>query len=401
MTCPHITEPEFCPNSACVFHDRRLAAGAPWYELFGTFFTQARGDIQRFRCKACGKTCSTQTFSVHYWTHSTTDLSWLANQLYTCSGMRQSGRVAGITHRVIQNRYRRLARNALAIMDAALFDLQLHEHVAFDGFESFTSSQYHPNNITHLCGCGSQFIYAAIHTLFRRKGAMTDEQKRHRALIDSVWRPSTTVTAQCAEMLDDIAPVIDRACEGRPTPLELRSDEHPAYPPAIRSVPELRERLAEGSLVHRTISSRAARTIQNPLFAVNYVDRQLRNTLAEHVRETMRYAREVNSQMERFSIFMVMHNFLTPHRITGHARTEEAITHAQVAGLDSSHLTRMLGRMTTHRHVCTHLHASQWWIRRIWLHLHENPPLVKIKKGVVKTREACLGLAALPHYLLA
>jgi len=35
------------------------------------------------------------------------------------------------------------------------------------------------------------------------------------------------------------------------------------------------------------------------------------------------------------------------------------------------------------------------------MHLHENPPVVKIKKGVVKVRQVCLGLAALPRYLLA
>lgn len=401
MTDSQITEPEFCPNTACPFHDRQIAAVSPWYTRFGTFFTRARGEIQRFRCTGCGTTCSTQTFSVHYWTHSTTDLSWLLSQLYTCSGMRQSGRVAAVTHRVIGNRYRRLARNALAVMDAALEGLKLREHVAMDGFESFTESQYHPNNITHLCGCSSQFVYAAIHTLFRRKGRMTAEQKRRQAAIDLAWKPSTSITAECAELLDDLGPLIDEACETRSFPLELRSDEHRAYPPAIKSVAELRERLREGSLVHRTTSSKDARTTDNPLFAVNYVDRQLRSSLAEHVRETTRHGREVNSQMERFSIFMVLHNFLTPHRITGHARTDGAITHANVAGATDAHVTRMLERLTTHRHVYTHLRSSQSWIRRIWLHLHENPPVVKIKKGEVKVREACLGPAALPRYLLA
>jgi transposase-like protein len=401
MKNPQITNPEFCPNSACPFHDRQLAATSRWFALFGTFFTRARGVIQRFRCTACGKTCSTQTFSVHYWTHSTTDLSWLLDELSTCSGMRQSGRVAGVTHRVIQNRHRRLARNALAVMDVALSSLNLSEHVAMDGFESFTASQYHPNNITHVCGCDSQFIYAAIHTLFRRRGAMTTRQRRRRAVIDSVWKPSTSITSDCGRLLADLAPRIDQACEGRRDPLELRSDEHRAYPPAIRSIAVLRERLKAGTLVHRTTSSRALRTTENPLFAVNYVDRQLRNSLAEYVRETMRHGREVNSQMERLAIFTVLHNFRTPHRISGHARTGDAATHAQVAGINDAEVTELLERMTTHRHVYTHHRSFQWWIKRIWLHLHENPPVVKIKKGVVKVREVCLGPGALPRHLLA
>ena len=85
---PIIAEPEFCPNKDCRFHNRACAREHQWYILFGTFDTLCRGTIQRFRCLHCGKTCSTQTFSVHYWTHSTNDLSWLLEHLYGCCGAR-------------------------------------------------------------------------------------------------------------------------------------------------------------------------------------------------------------------------------------------------------------------------------------------------------------------------
>jgi len=398
---PQASEPEFCPNAGCRYHEREAAGACVWYVRFGAFHTRARGRIQRFRCRSCGKSCSTQTFSVHYWSHYTNDLRWLLGQLYACAGLRQIARLAGVTHRVIQNRCRRLARNALAVMDLALQGLELGEHVAMDGFESFTRSQYHPNNITHLCGCHSQFIYAAVHTLVRRKGAMSEKQRQLRAAIDSVWTPSGTIAEQCSEMLADLAPVLERACEHRAAAVELRSDEHPAYRRALRSVASLARRLEDGTLVHRRTPSRAARTTGNPLFAVNYVDRQLRKNLAEYVRETVRQGREVNSQMERFSIFMVLHNFLTPHRITDHARPADYLTHAKVAGLTGSDLDSLLSRMSTHRHVYTHLGSAQWWIRRIWLHLHENPPAVKVRRGCVRQRVVSLAPAALPRYLLA
>ncbi|MFW5684138.1 MAG: hypothetical protein ACOC1I_04750 [Spirochaetota bacterium] len=224
--------------------------------------------IPRFRCRGCLTTCSTQTFSIHYWTHSTNDLTWLLAELYTCSVLRQIARLAGVTHRVIQNRCRRLARNALTMMDAALSSLELKEHLAIDRFESFTRSQYHPNNITHVTGCHSQFVYAAVHTLLRRKGSTTHAQKGHRSRIDSVWKPPRPVALEAYGMLHDLSPAIDSACEGRREPLELRSDEHRACPRAIKAVGTLRERLHDGTLVHRTTSSRAARTAKNPLFAM-------------------------------------------------------------------------------------------------------------------------------------
>ena len=393
--------PEFCPNRACLYHDRATAATTQWWVRFGTFLTRARGRIQRFRCLECGRTCSTQTFSVHYWTHYTNDLPWLLGQLSTCAGLRQIGRVAGVTHRVIQNRCRRLARNALAVMDLVLSGLDLDEHLAMDGFESFTGSQYHPNNITHIAGCRSQFIYAAVHTLFRRKGAMTEAQKRHRSVIDAVWSPQTTVEQQCAHMLGDLERPVCRACDTRSEPLELRTDAHIAYPGAIAALPSLTRRLSEGTLLHKRTSSRAARTTANPLFAVNYVDRQLRASLAEYVRETTRHGREVNAQMERFAIFMIVHNFLTPHRVSGRAQVHEAQTHAQVAGINDPKITDLLRRMTTHRHVYSHTSGVQWWVRRIWQRLHDNPPVVRLKRGVPRVRQVCLPVGAIPRYLLA
>ena len=401
MVYPERNRPEFCPNAACRFHDREIAEGYQWYALFGSFLTRARGRIQRFRCRECGTTCSTQTFSVHYWTHYTNDLPWLLDRLSTSSGLRQIGRVAGVTHRVIQNRCRRLARNALAVMDAALAALEVREHLAFDGFESFTRSQYHPNHITHLTGCASQFIYAAVHTLFRRKGSMTDEQKQQRERIDALWRPSSTVGEQTSQVLADVQGPIDTACRTRSEPLELRSDEHPAYPKAIRSVDALSARLADGSLVHKPTSSKAARTAANPLSAVNYVDRQLRANLGEYARETIHHGREVNAQMERFSIFMVVHNFLTPHRVTGHARVHGSQTHADVAGVGAPRVAKILQGICARRHVYTHLSGVQWWIRRIWLRLHENPPAVRSGKGGIEHRSVCGGQASIPRYLLA
>jgi hypothetical protein len=398
-------EPEFCPNPACRFHDRELAACHQWYLRFGRFHTRARGPIQRFRCSQCGKTCSTQTFSIHYWTHSTNDLTWLLGYLATCSGMRQTGRVAGVTHRVIQNRCRRLARNALALMDCALEELDLRENLAMDGFESFTRSQYHPNNITHITGSRSQFIYAAVHTLLRRKGSMTKEQKRHRELIDAVWKPPRSILADTSDLLTDLAPTIDAACAarvaGKAQPLVLDTDMHSAYPKAIASVPALARRLADGSLHHRRTPSRAPRTRHNPLFAVNYVDRQMRSTMAEYVRETIRQGREVNSQMERTAIFMALHNFATPHRVDGRAWVGDAETHADMAGLSGDRLRRQLERTLTHRHLYSHTSGRHTWIRRLWRHEYENPPSVKLKKGVITERIVALTADRMPRYLIA
>jgi len=393
------TFPEFCPNPRCRFHNRHRAAGTRWYTRFGSFETAARGPIQRFRCSTCGKTCSTQTFSVHYWTHSTDDLVWILHQLYGCGGLRQMGRFLGVTYRVVQNRIRRLARNALALMDQSLSDIDLSEDLAMDGFESFNRSQYHPNNITHVTGSTSQFVYGLVYTGLRRSGAMTPQQRVFRGLIDTVWRPPRSIREDCAALLSDLSPLIDRASlRGR---VELATDEHRAYPPALQDVPALAAALREGRLVHRRVSSRAARTRSNPLFPVNYVDRQMRKNLAEHVRETVRQGREVNCQMERMAIFTVLHNFLTPHRIGDRADAGAGVRHASIAQVAVDTVRWHLERFVTHRHVWSHARTGHEWIRRIWQHAYENPPVIRLKNGSLSEHTVALPPGAVPAHLLA
>ena len=251
-----------------------------------------------------------------------------------------------------------------------------------------------------MVGKKSEFVYAAVHTLLRRKGSTTAEQKRHRGLIDQVWTPTTTIRADVSGMLRDLAPGIEATCATREQ-LTLSTDEHRSYPPAIKDVPSLGSLLSAGRLVHQPISSREARTKENPLFVVNYVDRQMRKNMAEHVRETIRQGREVNCQMERMAVFMVMHNFLTPKRIKDRALFGEQLTHAEAAGIGGEQLCTQLRRLFAHRHVWTHLRSGQGWITRIWQHLYENPPVVRLKKGRLLVRSVALAPRMLPAHLLA
>jgi transposase-like protein len=399
---PSIRSPEFCPNPGCRFYDRSEAASCRWYTRIGRFYTQCRGWIPRFRCKYCRKTCSTQTFSIHYWTHSTHDLERLLALLYSSSGLRQIARFSGVTYRVIQNRVRRLARNSLSVMDLLLSQLSLSENLAFDGFESFTRSQYHPNNITTVVGADSQLLYALIHTLLRRKGRMSEHQKAMRSLIDQHWSlPPAATGSDCTTLFSDLAPIITDAAK-RCDELTLFSDAHRAYPPALNRVSSLKQLLDAGTLVHHRISSRKARTTQNPLFPVNYLDRQIRKNMGEHVRETVKQGREVNCQMERMAVFMYMHNFCTPHRIGDEADCGQSPTHFQIINHRSKKLHKRLKRFLTHRHLWGHCELEQEWMKRIWHHRYENPPALRVsKEGKVLVRTVALGPRQLPMHFLA
>ena len=55
--------PSRCPNPTCTNH---LNPDPHWYRPYGWYQTAAHGPVRRFRCRACGTTCSTQTESMHF-----------------------------------------------------------------------------------------------------------------------------------------------------------------------------------------------------------------------------------------------------------------------------------------------------------------------------------------------
>jgi len=286
------------------------------------------------------------------------------------------------------------------VMDRALATLELTENLSMDGFESYTRSQYHPNNITHLTGSRSEFIYGVVHTLLRRSGRMRAGQRLQRALIDTVWQPPRGVRADCVALLGDLSAHIVRATHTRT--VELATDKHTAYPPAIAAVAPLAAAVRAGRLVHRRVSSQQPRTTANPLFAVNYVDRQLRKNLAEHVRETVRQGREVNCQMERMAVFTALHNFLTPHRVGDRAGARAGDRHASVAEVSPEAVRWHLERFTSRRHLWSHTRSGAEWIRRIWQHAYENPPVIRLRRGGrLDLRSVAHPPGGLPRHLLA
>jgi hypothetical protein len=214
----------------------------------------------------------------------------------------------------------------------------LSENLAADGFESFCVSQYFPNNINILVGSESQFVYAVDHVTIRRKGKMTKNQVKRRTELENVFRADprgitrsfSRIAVECLRVLSD---------ENRPS-FDLWTDEHQDYPRGIASSPCTNALRLLGRIQHRTVSSRASRTLENPLFPVNYLDREIRKDLHEHVRETTCFGRNVNRQMERLSLYLFYHNYLKPHR----AR-RKSFSHAIIAGYHAEGIEVELSRI--------------------------------------------------------
>jgi hypothetical protein len=185
-----------------------------------------------------------------------------------------------------------------------------------DGFRSFESGQYWPFDLNLLVG-SSHYVYGFNDAELRRSGTMRPAQRRKRAELERRFgRPDSQATRKAVQEL--VARVVPAA-----QPQELWSDEHRAYPRALR-------RLRNRTISHRTISSRASRTAQNPLFPVNLADLLLRHTGANHKRETIAFSKRRQGALYRVAIWLVWRNYI---KSRSERRRDE--TPAQFLGLCS------------------------------------------------------------------
>jgi len=289
--------PPFCPWPQCRFHLQ--AAGWRWVR-FGCFTRRCPPrTIHRFRCQHCRRTFSTQTFSTTYYLKRPELQIPLFHRLLTCSGYRQIAREARCSPTSVMGQAARLGRHALLAQHHLRAGAALDEPLVADGFESFAYSHYHPLHLHLGVGARSHFTYGFSHAELRRKGAMSERQKRRRAWLEqTLGRPDPrAIEHAMAQLIRLAAP--------DPTALVLLSDEHPAYPRAMT-------RLAGWSIDHRCTPSRQARTPGNPLFPVNLMDLLLRHNSANHKRETIAFSKRHQSVIERAAVLVLWRNFTKP-----------------------------------------------------------------------------------------
>ena len=303
FTPPHCVNPE-CPNFT-----RPKDGSTFWFKRFGTYDTAAFGTVQRYLCKKCGKSFSTQSFSLDYYVKLPLDYRELLIPLLSSSGQGNITRFSGVRYERIQNRFERMARCFMAIHATLREYTSPKEDFVLDGFESFSYSQYFPNNINILVGADTEYLYTMGFAQLRRKGRMTQKQKEMREQLESVYGRADpkAIELSVKSILTDACNFIkDKNLPDR----ELRTDEHKAYVRAIKKIPEFARHFD-----HRQYSSKAARTPLNALFGANYADRQFRKDQANQTRETVQFARCPAAMMVRLSLYQFHHNYLMPRRV--------------------------------------------------------------------------------------
>jgi len=285
--------PPFCPNPDCESHRNP----GTWRFKKKGFHRRASVPrrVQRYLCQHCRVNFSSQTFSTSYWLRNPRLLRPLFFRVLGCSSLRQIAHEFDVSHSTVVHHVARLGRHCL-LLHEQLRPATPTEALVLDGFRAFEFGQYWPFDLNLLVGV-SHFVYGFNEAELRRSGTMRPAQRRRRATLERVHgRPDPQATRRAIEEL--VGRVVP---EG--THVELHSDRHPAYPPALR-------RLSGRSIRHRTTSSKALRTPGNPLFPANLADLLLRHTGANHKRETIAFSKRRQGALYRAAIWLVWRNYV-------------------------------------------------------------------------------------------
>lgn len=315
--------PPRCPNLDC----DSARTGFEWIHWGWHARRKAPHRVRRFRCLTCRRTFSTQTFRFSYWQKCPELDSRVRISGLSCSANRQIAGIVGCNKETVAHKLERLGRHSLRFQhrELAARGKRLKGTLLFDGLGSFEQSQFFPYWLNVAVHAESSFALAFTDSPLRRSGTMTRRQRRVREALEARFGrpPRTSIIDGTAELLESVRRYLDDSAT------VLRSDEHPAYPVAIRKA-------GLAHLPHRVTAGRNARTRSNPLFEINLSDLILRHTGSHLKRETIAFNRRRQAGLEKAAMWAVHRNFMQPRRARW-KRTDP--TPAMLVGIANKPLT--------------------------------------------------------------
>ena len=353
-----------CPDSRCTNHspDRSLQ----WFDFHGSY-RSCGSRIQRYRCRSCRRTFSRRTLSIDFWTHRSLDYLELINLFASGCSLRAISRIVNASVNTIQNRIGRLARSILPALSRIQSSLDPTEDLVADGLENFFVSQYFPNNINLLVGKESQYTYGFSYALMRRKGTTTEAQsERCLQLYPKVDFTLNTITKSFVELIEQMHRVTRKRSSWT-----RYTDEKNQYQTALQNDSEISRQKRGGTFRHVRINSKRPRTVTNDLFAVNYMDREIRKDVAEYRRETVCFGRSVANGLERMCVYLFHHNFIKRYRI---GVIGEKRTHAEVAGVSQDQVAYIRNDVLNRRHFLTDREIEkESFLESVWMRRTPTP----------------------------
>lgn len=285
--------PPYCPNFRCQFHH---GTDYKFYVKNGCIKTERPPTKnQRYLCKSCKTQFSANTFTLDFRKR----IAAISEQVlhYSMNGMSNNSiaRLLDVAEGTVRTRLKEMGHQSLLFEKEHLPD-KLNEDVAYDGFETFTYSQFSPCYINTAVGSHSMFIYHNTFSPLNRKGRMTNDQKiKNQNLLKEFGPyPRDSVFKESLYVLKNLALI----GAGR----TLFTDEHKSYLRAVKSF--------DFKMNHQTIHSTVRRDPSNPLFPINRLHNLYRHFFSSQHRETISFQKHEAALLEKIQLMKIYRNFM-------------------------------------------------------------------------------------------
>lgn len=268
-------QPPRCPNRHCPQH----RSPAPlFFVRKGSYRPLCRSQpVPRFRCRTCRRGFSRQTFRADYRDHRPALNAPLFFLLASGLGLRQSGRILGLSLRCLELKARKLARHLRRLGLNLRRPLEGDVHLQLDEIETYEGRRNtRPLSIPLLIERETRFVVWAEGAPIRphgkktpaRERAIQEDERRFGRRKDlsrrSVMRALRRGAGLCA----------------RDARVTVSSDEKPSYPGLVRRA------FGERLVAHERTNSELARGTWNPLFPINHTEAMARDLMGRMRRES-------------------------------------------------------------------------------------------------------------------
>ena len=345
---PSDWQPPHCPSPKCPYH-KPLPGGFPFKKR--TPYTRKCDGrrIQRYACKTCGVTFSSQTFSTTYWLKKPELIKQVFMKIVGGMANRQIARDLQVKPATIDRLIDRLGRHCLLLHWSLLQGIPPPSEIVVDGFETFELSQYFPIHHHLAVEKGTDFFIYFTDSPLRRKGRMTKAQKIRRAELEEMFGPPDPQAIR-----KDMTHLLAVSLAGQ-TSAVVYSDDHMAYRRAIRDV--------ACEITHQVTPSKAYRDWHNKLWEVNLLDLLIRHSSANHKRETIAWSKRRQCSAYRLAIFLVWRNYMKGRR----EKQRSSPTPAMTRGMFDRplELDEVLFGRIFRTHVCLPKRWAEYYDRKV------------------------------------
>jgi len=296
--------PSHCPFPACDHH--QVEAGFR-FQRHGSYRRRQDGRcVQRFRCLACGRRFSAQSFRLDYRQQKARINVPLLGCLVSKVSHRQTARILRIDRKTVHRRLRlwgpAMRRWHEAFLARARRAGGLIGSYSFDELETFEGDRrLRPLTVPVLIHRKSRFLISFDVADLPARGGLSplDRERKQRAenLRGRRRSGSKTAVERCLIELKSVhAPKV---------PIELVTDRKQSYPPLVRKHFPLR-----GAFVREY--STTVRNTLNPLFPINHTLAMMRDHVSRLVRRSWCASQRAAELKHHLWIWTAWRNYVRP-----------------------------------------------------------------------------------------